>query len=64
MEYPKTPHIIKATRITNIFSGLVIGTISPYPIVKVVIVLQYNEVMYFPNHYSFNKLNFSEESQH
>jgi len=43
MEYPKTPHEIKVMKITNTFSFDEHGTISPYPMVVIVINSKYIE---------------------
>jgi hypothetical protein len=45
--YANTPHAAIILNITYIFSEVVIGMISPYPIVAIVVTAQYTEVAYF-----------------
>lgn len=44
-EYANTPQAINDTKITYIFSFIVVGAISPYPIVSIVITAQYRAFM-------------------
>jgi len=50
IEYPKTPQDISVIKITKIFSFDEHGTMSPYPIIVIVVNSKYNEFKYCKSH--------------